>query len=680
MFGSVALELLIGLVTIFLLLSTVCSAVTEAIASFFGWRGEILRSGIERLLGGRSGVSLLRTEFEGHPLIRDLIQKDLDAHRSWYSSLIPVIVKRGYPSYIPADVFADTVLEILIPDRSANPEIRLEIARARLGQAVTVLGANNPMVEQILKDHPKLEGEPALALGALLSRATEEHGAEGSEAVLRGFRARIEAWFDHAMERVSGWYKRRIQLALAVVAAVVVGFINADAIEIGSFLVRNPTQREALARAAESYAATSEGTGVGEAKKLIEAIEAIEIPLGWGYFAQQRENSTRDRGCEVWFTKICGLLITVFAVMVGAPFWFDLLQKLVNLRGSGAKPPSAEEEGGPGEGEGKPAPSADKSPPASFAPGGDPPGGGSGGGVSCTSVPQAYIEAVCGRDSWTLDPLTREPGANDPPPYEAHLVLARLSMLAYRDFKSAGVLLEGTGVSLVNSFDARGTQAILCRAGENAIVAYRGTEPSALEDLITDARIALRRAEGFTGKVHLGFATALDAVRGRIDDAIENLLNDGSITRLWFTGHSLGGALAMLHGVRAAEGSAASVRLCTFGAPLAGDREFAASARGRFTHPWSHTRYINSRDPVARVPSGILGYQHAGDPVVTTPEGRVFWTQNEALRTLAFIVSASTSPKDASREALQDHAISRYIERLETLAGVTREANEGANP
>jgi hypothetical protein len=680
MFGSVALELLIGLVTIFLLLSTVCSAVVEAIASMLGWRGENLRKGIARLLGGDGGESDLMTKFESHALIRGLMRKDPAPDRPGTLQRIPARPRARYPSYIPAAVFGDAVLEILIPDRSPNPEFRLEIARARLGQDVTVLGAPGPVVEQVLKNHPRLTGDPARALGALLDRATDEHGAEGGEAVLRGFRARIEAWFESTMERASGWYKRRVQLTLAIVAAILVGFVNADAIEIGSFLVRNPTQREALARAAESYAATSEGTGVGEAEKIIQAIEEIEIPLGWSYFAKQRENSARDRGSEVWITKSFGLLITVFAVMVGAPFWFDLLQKLVNLRGSGAKPPTADEEAGSGGGAGKPTPTTGEPPPAWPAPKGERPGGGGAGEVSCTTVPPEYIDAICGRGAWASAPLAHDTGADEAPMYGAHLVLARLSMLAYRDPRSARALLESSGVTLVDSFDARGTQAILCRAGASAIVAYRGTEPSALEDLITDARIALRGGVGFEGKVHRGFAAALDAVREPIDKAIAETLEDRTITRLWFTGHSLGGALATLHALHAAGGPSAEVRLCTFGAPLVGDRALAASARARFAGRWSHTRYINSRDPVARVPSGVLGYEHAGDPVVITPDGRVLWHQNEALRTLAFIVSATTSPRSASREALEDHAIGRYIERLESLARATQESSNGGGP
>lgn len=679
MFGSVALELFIGLVTIFLLLSTVCSAVVEAIAALFGWRGENLRNGIARLLGGDGGESNLLTAFEAHPLIRDLMEHDLGTLRPGTLLIRSPRPTNRYPSYIPADVFSDAVLEILIPDRSPNPEFRLEIARARLGREVTVLGATNPVVEQVLKEHPELTGEPARALGTLLSLATDEHGAEGGEAVLRGFRARIEAWFESTMERASGWYKRRIQLMLAFVAAVLVGFINADAIEIGSFLVRNPAQREALARAAESYAATSDGGGAGEAEKIINAIEGIEIPLGWSYFHEQQAKSKRDGGSLVWTTKIGGLLITVFAVMVGAPFWFDLLQKLVNLRGSGSKPTPAEEEE-PGEGGKKPAPSAGKPPPATALSIGERPGGGGGGEVSCTTVPTEYIDAICSQGAWHLDPLKDDHGNGGTPLYKSHLILARLSMLAYRDFGSARTLLEDAGLVWIDSFDARGTQAILCRAGECAIVAYRGTEPSALEDLITDARIVLRGSPGFQGKVHRGFALALDAVRTQIDAAIAKTLKDPKLTRLWFTGHSLGGALATLHAVLAAEDPKREVRLCTFGAPLVGDDLFARSARQRFEGRWSHTRYINSRDPVTRVPSGVLGYQHSGDPVVITPEGRVLWMQNEALGTLSFIVGATTGLKGASREALEDHAISRYIERLEILARVEQESSKGGSP
>ena len=50
--------------------------------------------------------------------------------------------------------------------------------------------------------------------------------------------------------------------------------------------------------------------------------------LGWGYIAA---------------VKIVGILLTTIAVSLGAPFWFDMLNKLVNLRSTGVKPKKSED-------------------------------------------------------------------------------------------------------------------------------------------------------------------------------------------------------------------------------------------------------------------------------------------------------------------------------------------------
>ena len=63
-----------------------------------------------------------------------------------------------------------------------------------------------------------------------------------------------------------------------------------------------------------------------------------DIPLGW----KLKANDPRDlpHSPRLWAGKVIGILITTFALMLGAPFWFDLLSKLVRVRGSGAPPPA----------------------------------------------------------------------------------------------------------------------------------------------------------------------------------------------------------------------------------------------------------------------------------------------------------------------------------------------------
>jgi hypothetical protein len=68
------------------------------------------------------------------------------------------------------------------------------------------------------------------------------------------------------------------------------------------------------------------------AKAGIDDAKSLQIPLGW-------QTAPDDAGG--WLLKLLGWLITVFALSFGAPFWFDVLGKVVNMRSSGPKPAGA---------------------------------------------------------------------------------------------------------------------------------------------------------------------------------------------------------------------------------------------------------------------------------------------------------------------------------------------------
>jgi hypothetical protein len=141
----------------------------------------------------------------------------------------------------------------------------------------------------------------------------------GAETVAEAER-RIEQWFTGGMERVSGWYKRWTQLYTIAAALVVVGTCNVDTIQIARELNRNAALRTAMAERAVRVA--NSGT-VEEAKK---ELKEIDLP-----FAEREEGP--------WSLEhLLGLTLSVFAISLGAPFWFDLLNRLVNLRQTGVKP------------------------------------------------------------------------------------------------------------------------------------------------------------------------------------------------------------------------------------------------------------------------------------------------------------------------------------------------------
>ena len=149
------------------------------------------------------------------------------------------------------------------------------------------------------------------------------------------------------MERVSAWYKTRTHTIVILIALFAVLATNADTIRIGKSLSNDKAVREALVAQAQEYVKTSPAPEpsktptdkVEEIKKNVAAIQGLGVPLGY--------NGDDPGDFNWWLAKILGLLLTVGAVSLGAPFWFDMLNKFINVRSAGkspdevAKPPEA---------------------------------------------------------------------------------------------------------------------------------------------------------------------------------------------------------------------------------------------------------------------------------------------------------------------------------------------------
>jgi hypothetical protein len=151
-------------------------------------------------------------------------------------------------------------------------------------------------------------------------------------------RATIEVWYDDAMDRVSSWYKRSTQGILFVIGLVFAVAANIDTVTITRFLSHDAAAREAIvARAQASVADTGYlRRSYDDAKK---DLAALQLPIGW---ATPDSTTLAHR---TWpqpspSERILGWLITALAVTMGAPFWFDLLNKVTAIR-SAVKPDAA---------------------------------------------------------------------------------------------------------------------------------------------------------------------------------------------------------------------------------------------------------------------------------------------------------------------------------------------------
>jgi len=303
MFGSAIIEVAIGLMLLYLLFSLVCSAVNELVAQVFSLRANNLEKGMKRILTDNS----IREKFYDHPLIKSLGKEP--------SGNTPV-----KPSYIPSRAFALAVLDAVV-----TAEERSNIN--------TVADLREKVAEKFEKE----KGEIHKALLALIDGAGADLGQ-----VLKN----IEDWFDDSMDRISGWYRRQAQWILLITAFVLACAINADTLSLAVNLWQNPELRQEITAAADRYMEEAKNKVVPEKpddlKKAfnqlqdqLNQVEKISLPLGWS-------ETTLPKGYQ-WIIKIIGIVITALASSLGAPFWFDLLNKFTRLRVSGQVPKKASE-------------------------------------------------------------------------------------------------------------------------------------------------------------------------------------------------------------------------------------------------------------------------------------------------------------------------------------------------
>jgi hypothetical protein len=232
---------------------------------------------------------------------------------------------RRAPSYIPSRVFALALLDSVTP-KGETPHP---------GSVKRVLDEGDQHVHD--------------ALRLLMADAKGDYDR---------FVENLETWFNHGMERVSGWYKRYTHGALLAISFVFAVLVNADSLEMACVLWKDSTVRAALVADAERIDTAPPpppiepeelADVVASANIYMEPLRSVRLPLGW---AEASTPAPAAIGCGTpaprpsSFAELfaalqrhwLGWLITMLAVSLGAPFWFDLLNKFMSIRGGGKSP------------------------------------------------------------------------------------------------------------------------------------------------------------------------------------------------------------------------------------------------------------------------------------------------------------------------------------------------------
>ncbi len=282
------IDIAIGLILMYLVLSLICMVVNEIIATATRLRARTLRAGVTKLI---DNVQMLQV-FNDHGLI----------------SGTEAALKGKGPSYLSSRTFAAAILDSF---DSEKPQIDYQ----------EVLAAIDRLPTSNIKDALKAATADTNSLDAL--------------------RANVATWFDSAMDRVSGVYKRQLQLLSFLVGLAIAIALNADTFTVAKALWTDGSLRAEVADTSYQMVGgtDTEPAALGKLRQDLATLrtDIRPLPIGW-----QSSPGRPDNGwtCSPagWIGKILGWLFTAFAIMLGAPFWFDLLSKFVKIRASGDKP------------------------------------------------------------------------------------------------------------------------------------------------------------------------------------------------------------------------------------------------------------------------------------------------------------------------------------------------------
>lgn len=387
MFDTAIVDTAIGMVFVFLLMSLIASVVQELLSTFMQLRAANLQRGLQSLFSGDSlwGEDLVDMIYN-HGLVRGLYRDPgVDEKATIKLTLIDklrVMMRRFVgvpqplrqrseaeaillPAYIPSRTFALAIIDFLNAAKKSGPE------------------AMKSITDSLAEHHWRYRNNKAgQALFAL---------ANDAEGDLDAFQAELENWYNDAMDRVSGWYKRYTQRVLLYIGIILAVGFNVDSLRVARTLWVDRDVRQAMVNTAGSYVsknpsapdisvppsgaagnaprldngdpppaaqqsgalrgtAANQKSTVSRRQEIDDEVSRLNVtvgafnqmastsllPIGW----QGSANWLRTNlSTNFWPTvgklferKLPGWLLTGMAISLGAPFWFDLLNKFMVVR------------------------------------------------------------------------------------------------------------------------------------------------------------------------------------------------------------------------------------------------------------------------------------------------------------------------------------------------------------
>ncbi|MEO9964568.1 MAG: hypothetical protein ABJF11_02195 [Reichenbachiella sp.] len=400
MTGSVALDVVIGLVFIYLLYSLFASMIAEIISNILTLRAKNLREALNRMINDEDADGDVK-----YPRLAALMDV---APKEYVNNLINNFYNHQEVKYLgrksqlsPSAIKASNFSKVLL-------------------DKIKKLGSGKTEVEQIRSGLNKLikttDIKPKDLEHVILGSSTAEYVEsllDDCQNDLEKFRGQLENWFDRTMEQTTEWYKQRMQKILLIIGFFIAWFFNVDTFSIVKKLSVDQDARDKMVQMASAYiennshqkygdilptgvkvgtdtlkldsatkaALVDYNTRLEELQKVNDELrkdmEAANSTLGLGSWLpdslkinkkgkiiypeyvnaaiasnligpyDRSAKGIEVRTCWKWqylfslllgWPRILGYFITALAISLGAPFWFDMLNKLMKLRGTVKEP------------------------------------------------------------------------------------------------------------------------------------------------------------------------------------------------------------------------------------------------------------------------------------------------------------------------------------------------------
>ena len=395
---TLILEVAIGLVLIFSLFSLLCTVLLELLSGYFNRRGRMLESAFYEIF---DDMRRPRRGLRRHLLIGDDYISDSDS-------------KGEYQNSLARRLLAHRVIRAHFEKNRLPSELAPEI----VGDALIYLAEEEAGVSPITKNYESVLGGLGGSLSFIFKTVAPEEGLTRPK-----IRDRLARFYEDAMERVNGRYKRTTQAWLFCIGVFIALAFNVNSVRLADMIAADAELRQRLVAAAENNERLVElqktvlQSCVGDdaespcnqqtidnARDELEALQkridlvateldGLDLPIGWcapsaaeeaddqqqpldaaaasrvpiraiefglssppggrGLVTPVSDAEPAPAECPPWrvsflspkkwenyggsdvLVDLTGVLLTALAISLGAPFWFDLLSKLVKLRAAG---------------------------------------------------------------------------------------------------------------------------------------------------------------------------------------------------------------------------------------------------------------------------------------------------------------------------------------------------------